>query len=294
MRQVVGERRFTVIFDRGGYDGQLFSWLVEQGLDFITYQRGEVRLAADLFARREVRWEGQRVRFHVAEDTVRVGDSGPWRRIVLRTADGHQTPILTSLAAASVAAARVTALMLARWRQENFFKYARAHLGLDTLASYAADTVADREVPNPAAKTATVELKRLRASAQKARAALGQTMVLDAAQPTGETGPATAKQMKAKRASPASRDALIAQLLPSTTRSSRPKHACGACCHGCCSAVWDRSPRRRDWRRSAWWTRSRWPPTMRSRGSPTAWPNTTSMSTTCTTCCARLRTSLER
>ena len=57
----MGDRRFTVIFDRGGYDGQLFSWLVEQGLDFITYQRGEVHLDDHQFARREVRWEGQRV-----------------------------------------------------------------------------------------------------------------------------------------------------------------------------------------------------------------------------------------
>ena len=70
MRKVVGDRRFTVIFDRGGYDGQLFIWLVEQGLDFITYQRGEVHLADDLFARREVRWDGQRVRFSIAEDAV--------------------------------------------------------------------------------------------------------------------------------------------------------------------------------------------------------------------------------
>ena len=44
VRKVVGDQRFTVIFDRGGYDGQLFTWLVEQGLDFITYQRGEVQL----------------------------------------------------------------------------------------------------------------------------------------------------------------------------------------------------------------------------------------------------------
>jgi hypothetical protein len=46
IRKVIGNgnQRFTVIFDRGGYDGQLFEWLVEQGLDFITYQRGEVHL----------------------------------------------------------------------------------------------------------------------------------------------------------------------------------------------------------------------------------------------------------
>ena len=85
VRRVIGDQHFTVIFDRGGYDGQLFRWLVEQGLDFITYQRGEVRLDDHLFARREVRWDGHRVRFSIAEDAITVGDSGPWRRIVIRT-----------------------------------------------------------------------------------------------------------------------------------------------------------------------------------------------------------------
>lgn len=183
IRQVVGDRRFVVLFDRGGYDGKLFTWLVEQGLDFITYQRGEVHLADPQFARREVRWDGQRVRFYLAEDRVTVGESGPWRRIVIRTPDDHhQTPILTSLDAEILAPARVAALMLARWRQENFFKYARAHLGLDVLTTYAAETAIDREVPNPAVKAATAELKRLRTAAQKLRATLGRTVVLDTAQ----------------------------------------------------------------------------------------------------------------
>ena len=147
VRQVVGNQHFTVIFDRGGFDGQLFNWLVEQRLDFITYQRGEVHLDDKQFARREVRWDGQRVRFHIAEDAVTVGESGPWRRVVIRT-PGHQRPILTSLDEEVIATGRVAALMLTRWRQENFFKYARAHLGLDVLTTYAAETAVDREVPN--------------------------------------------------------------------------------------------------------------------------------------------------
>jgi transposase len=186
VRQVLGDQHFTVIFDRGGYDGQLFNWLVEQGLDFITYQRGEVHLDDDQFARREVRWDGQRVRFSIAEDAVTVGESGPWRRIVIRT-EGHQRPILTSLDAQAMAAARVGALMLTRWRQENFFKYARAHLGLDVLTTYASETAVDDEVPNPAVKAARAELKRLRTAAQNLRAALGRTVVLDAVQPMETT-----------------------------------------------------------------------------------------------------------
>jgi transposase len=215
IRQVLGERHFTVIFDRGGYDGKLFASLVEQQIDFITYQRGEVALPVNQFRRREVRWRGKRVRLWLAEDTVDVGDSGPWRRIVLRTADGHQTPILTSLKAEAVAAARVTALMLARWRQENFFKYARSHLGLDVLTSYATDPVPDRQVPNPEVKAAKNEVGRLRTMAGKVRAALGQTVVLEAQQvsaPEDGTPPTTAAAKRVKRRTAATRETLLAQL----------------------------------------------------------------------------------
>jgi len=215
IREVLGERGFTVIFDRGGYDGKLFAWLALQQIDFITYQRGDVALPEKEFRRREVRWEGKRVRFWIAEDTVAVGDSGPWRRIVLRTADGHQTPILTSLDEEAVAAARVTALMLARWRQENFFKYARAHLGLDVLASSATDPVPDRQVPNPTVKATKRELHQLRATAQKVRAALGRTVVLEAQQasaPEEGTPQATDAAKRASRRTATTRETLLAQL----------------------------------------------------------------------------------
>lgn len=60
---------------------------------------------------------------------------------------------------------------------------------------YAAETAVDREIPNPAVKAATVELKRLRTSAQKLRAALGRTLVLTMAQPMEHTEhPAEAEQ----------------------------------------------------------------------------------------------------
>jgi len=210
VRQVVGDQRFTVIFDRGGFDGQLFTWLVEQGLDFITYQRGEVHLDDDLFTRREVRWGGQRVRFHIAEDAVTVGESGPWRRIVIWT-PGHQRPILTSLDAKGIAAARVAALMLTRWRQENFFKYARGHLGLDVLTTYAAETAVDHEVPNPAVKASTAQLKRLRTTAQKLRAALGRALVLDTDQAATTERPSS-KARRTPHVAPTTRAALISQL----------------------------------------------------------------------------------
>ena len=217
VREVVGDQRFTVIFDRGGFDGQLFRWLVEQKLDFITYQRGEVNLDDHMFARREVRWDGQRVRFSIAEDAVSVGDSGPWRRVVIRT-PGHQRPILTSLEANVMAAARVGALMLTRWHQENFFKYARAHLGLDVLTTYAAETAVDHEVPNPAIKTARAELKRLRAAVLALRAALGRTVALDAVPPM-----ATADQLAdTAEQQPAEADPAIEAMQPPANTLDQP------------------------------------------------------------------------
>jgi transposase len=177
IREVLGERPFTVIFDRGGYDGKLFSWLREEKIDFITYQRGTPKLAPDCFRRRECRFEGRRVRMQLAEDSVKVGGSGPWRRIVIRTKDGKQTPILTSLGP-ELGAARIASLMFARWRQENFFRYMREHHGLDQLLGYAyAEADGTRLVANPQRKAVERELKGCRQELAALRAELGQAVL---------------------------------------------------------------------------------------------------------------------
>jgi hypothetical protein len=179
IREVVGERRCTVIFDRGGYDSKLFSWLRAEGIDFITYQRGSPDRAAERFGRRECRFEGQRVRMQIAEDTARVGGSGPWRRIVVRTTNGHQTPILTSLGG-EVGSAKIACLMFARWRQENFFRYMREHHGLDQLLGYAfADADGARLVPNPERKKIERQLGERRQELVALRAELGGAVLAE-------------------------------------------------------------------------------------------------------------------
>ena len=57
------------------------------------------------------------------------------RLIVRASPGGHQTPILTNRT--DLSAAQITYRMAARWRQENYFKYAREHFALDALDSYA-------------------------------------------------------------------------------------------------------------------------------------------------------------
>jgi hypothetical protein len=177
IREVLGDRRFCVIFDRGGYDGKLFTWLSEEKIDFITYQRRDVSLPEDSFSRRQTRFEGRRVRFMAAEDEIHIGGSGPWRRVVVRTKDGHQTPVVTNITS-SLSPARICALMFARWRQENFFKYMGEHHGLDNLVSYGADEADPATlVPNPERKRLDRQIADLRRQAAKLKEELGDALL---------------------------------------------------------------------------------------------------------------------
>jgi len=177
VREVIGERAFTLIFDRGGYDANLFSWLKSEGIDFITYQKGDPDLAKEAFSRREVRFEGERVRFAIATDEVAIKATGPWRRVVVRTKTGHQTPILTSLGN-QVAPARIACLMFARWRQENFFRYLRAHLGIDALVSYAFAGAPETEmVPNPGHKAISTQIAAKKKELAAMKALLGEALL---------------------------------------------------------------------------------------------------------------------
>jgi len=220
IRKVLGDRHFTVIFDRGGYDGNLFTWLRKEKLDFITYQKGDPQLPRERFSRHETKFEGKKLRFWIAEDQVSVAGSGPWRRIVVRTANGHQTPILTSLT--ELPAAKVAVLMFARWRQENFFKYMGEHMGLNQLLGYAhQEADGSQLVPNPQRQGVERELKRKRQYLAKLLSKLGQVVLAeprDSDSPTPRLKVAQQRQVKQAR----DLEAQIAELL--VQRSALPTH----------------------------------------------------------------------
>lgn len=65
--------------------------------------------------------------------------------------------------------------MFNRWRQENYFRYGRAHFALDSLDSYTVvDDDPDRTVPNPAKRHARRRVRELEQTIAKGEAAAGR------------------------------------------------------------------------------------------------------------------------
>lgn len=166
IRDLVGpDRRPTIAFDRGGWSPKAFAELNTAGFDILTYRKQpltpEPRRAFTEHTHKDE--AGRAHHYLLADRRVRLAyKDGSRRRLFacrqitrLDPDTGHQTHIVTTR---SDAVAVVAHAMFSRWRQENFFRYLRAHYGLDALDSYA--TVADdleRSVPNPAKRPAAAQ-----------------------------------------------------------------------------------------------------------------------------------------
>ena len=166
LRALVGpDRRCTVVFDRGGYSPQVFVEIITAGFDLLTYYKGSwARAAVTDFTTVDYQApDGSSHSYSLAERPIELAVPGQratataeatvastltLRLIIRRSPDGHQTPILTNRT--DLTMAQITYRMSNRWRQENYFKYAREHFSLDALDSYA-DHQDDltRLVPNP-------------------------------------------------------------------------------------------------------------------------------------------------
>jgi transposase len=175
VRALVGERRVTVIFDRGGYSPKLFEKIVADGFDLLTYRKGHFpRVSRNRFQEHRAVFDGHKVTYKLADQGVRLlGGKLRLRQVTRLSEDGsHQTPILTSRR--DLSAAEVAFRMFERWRQENFFKYLREEYALDALVDYG--VVPDnptREVPNPARALIDAQLKEVRAELTRLEAEYG-------------------------------------------------------------------------------------------------------------------------
>jgi transposase len=179
IRTVVGDRRVTVCFDRGGYSPAAFATLIDAGFDILTYRKGHVDPHPDEDFTTCIHHDerGRAYSYELTEEQVSFdlpakhphGASLTLRQVTRRTDDGHQIAILTSRA--ELPAAEVAYRIFHRWRQENYFRYAREHFALDGLDSYTA-TADDpgRLVPNPAKHSARKQVAAARTALSRAEA----------------------------------------------------------------------------------------------------------------------------
>ncbi len=163
VRSLLGERRVTVIFDRGGWSPKLFKKLIGEGFDIVTYRKGPSRrVSKSRFCVHEASLDGHQIRYLLADQNVLLLKRKLRLRQVTRLSpDGHQTAILTSRW--DLPAIEVAYRMFERWRQENFFKYLREEYALDALVDYGVQPAdPTRSVPNPKRKELDAELNRAR------------------------------------------------------------------------------------------------------------------------------------
>ncbi len=174
VRALLGQRRVTVVFDRGGYSPKLFQQILAADFDLLTYRKGRFpRIAQKCFRPCRTRRDGRTITYVLADREVRLLKGKlRLRQVTRRMENGHQTPILTSRR--DLPAAQVAYRTFERWRQENFFKYLAEEYALDALAEHA--VVPDdptREVPNPVWAEVDAKLRQAEAHLDRLQAEYG-------------------------------------------------------------------------------------------------------------------------
>ena len=206
LRRAVGDdRRVLVGFDRGGWSPVLFEHMGAEGFDVLTWRKG---LAEDvdptLFTDHAYTDEtGRGHQWRVADTTVDlpVGEHNEvftMRQVTLIVANNktgrqqhpqastRQIHILTTRADLPVE--QVIYRMGSRWRQENYFRYARMHFDLDSHDAYATtDDDPTRLVPNPAKKRAHQQVLTARARYDRVLAATDAALLDAVTPPTGQS-----------------------------------------------------------------------------------------------------------
>ena len=160
--------RFTLLFDREGYSPAFFKemWQTHR-IACITYHKHPKKeWPEDEFAETAVSLPGgETVMMKLAERGSWVGSQGDglWMREIRKlNSSGHQTSLIST--AYERLHVEDAGGLFSRWSQENFFRYAMQHFGIDLLSEYGTEEITgtNRPVVNPVRR----ELDRQRRSVQ--------------------------------------------------------------------------------------------------------------------------------
>ena len=163
VRTVLGDRRATIVFDRGGWSPKLFQTMIKDGFDILTYRKGKGRLVNERrFVHRRAKIDGRWVSYDLHDQPVRFLKGKLRLRQVTRLCDnGHQTQVITNRQ--DLRDIEVAYRMFDRWRQENFFKYMREEFLLDALVDYRIDPEdPTRTIRNPERRALDKQIRAAR------------------------------------------------------------------------------------------------------------------------------------
>lgn len=168
VRDVVGERRVTIVFDRGGWSPKLFNTMIKAGFDLLTYRKGRSRRINERrFIRRRAKLDGRWVNYVLHDEPMRFLKGKLRLRQVTRLCDdGHQTQVITSRF--DLRDIEIAYRMFDRWRQENYFKYMREEFLLDALIDYQVEPEdPTRTIPNPERRALDKDIRNARTDLAK-------------------------------------------------------------------------------------------------------------------------------
>ena len=186
LREIAGQdRKPALCFDRGGWSPDLFADIIAAGFHLLTYRKAGPGkdipdLPADQFSVVTAAGDdGRPLKYELAESAIELAITKGRRkgetltlRQVTRLDKGRQVHVLTDRQAGDLPGPEVIYRMGSRWREENYFRYGRAHFALDALDTYAVTPEdPDRKVPNPAKKKASAAVKTAKKNLADAQAA---------------------------------------------------------------------------------------------------------------------------
>jgi transposase len=183
VRGLLGDRRATIVFDRGGFSPRLFQTMLHDGFDILTYRKGKSRrINPRRFVCRTAKLDGNRVTYHLHDQPVRFLKGKLRLRQITRLCENdHQTQVLTSRW--DLRDIEIAYRMFERWRQENFFKYMREEFLLDALIDYRIESEdPTRTVPNPERRALDKQIRTARAALAQAERDYGAAAAANAEQ----------------------------------------------------------------------------------------------------------------
>ena len=180
IRELVGDKRVTLVMDRECWSPKSFKKWSQRGFDIMTYRKGSYEAWPEAEFVEFVSTDGgtRNVTCQLAERPLTLSNGFGVREVRCLTENGHQTSIVTTRTDLTVV--EVAGRMFSRWRQENFFRYMRMEFDLDHMPTYAVEEAdPDRLVPNPARKAKKKVVDAARAELAKIKQLFGELALED-------------------------------------------------------------------------------------------------------------------